>query len=62
MALIGETLFGEGTDDIRGYGRNSTGILPSHVLKREIRAKRLIVSAEEVSESQIQPASLVMFM
>ncbi len=58
MASIEETLFGESADDVRGYGRNSTGILPSHVLKREIRAKRLIVSTEEVSESQIQPASL----
>jgi dCTP deaminase len=58
MALIGDTLFGDGADDVRGYGRHSTGILPSHILKREIRAKRLIVSTEELNENQIQPASL----
>ncbi len=52
------TLFGESADEVRGYGRHSTGILPSHILKREIRAKRLIVSAEEVADDQIQPASL----
>ncbi len=52
------TLFGENADDVRGYGRHSTGILPSHILKREIRAKRLIVSTEEVADNQIQPASL----
>src|SRR5579862_7243521 len=53
-----ETLFGDGADDIRGYGRHSTGILPSHILKREIRAKRLIVSTEEIGDGQVQPASL----
>jgi dCTP deaminase len=58
MALSEETLFGENTDDVRGYGRHSTGILPSHVLKREIRAKRLIVSTDDITDSQVQPASL----
>ena len=58
MALSEDTLFGENADDVRGYGRHSTGILPSHILKREIRAKRLIVSTDEIIESQVQPASL----
>jgi dCTP deaminase len=58
MASSEDTLFGEVADDVRGYGRHSTGILPSHILKREIRAKRLVVSTEELSDGQIQPASL----
>lgn len=58
MALSEETLFGENTDDVRGYGRHSTGILPSHILKREIRAKRLIISTDDITDSQVQPASL----
>ena len=40
------------------YGRHSTGILPSHVLKRLIRARREIVSLEELDDDQIQPASI----
>src|ERR1043165_6783067 len=40
------------------YGRHSTGILPSHVLRRLIRARREIVSLEELDEDQIQPASI----
>lgn len=40
------------------FGRNSTGILPSHVLRRLIAAKREILSAEEITGAQIQPASL----
>lgn len=40
------------------YGRNSTGILPSHVLKRLIRARREILPAEDITEAQVQPASL----
>jgi len=58
MALSEDTLFGENADDVRGYGRHSTGILPSHILKREIRAKRLIVSTEDICDGQVQPASL----
>jgi dCTP deaminase len=58
MPLSEETLFGENTDDVRGYGRHSTGILPSHILKREIRAKRLIISTDDITDSQVQPASL----
>ena len=40
------------------YGRHSTGILPSHVLRRLIRARREILSADDVADAQIQPASL----
>ena len=58
MVLNEEGLFGEASEEIRGYGRHSTGILPSHILKREIRAKRLVVSTEDIAETQIQPASL----
>ena len=58
MALSEDTLFGENADDVRGYGRHSTGILPSHILKREIRAKRLIISTEDITDGQVQPASL----
>ena len=58
MASAEDTLFGENADDVRGYGRHSTGILPSHILKREIRAKRLIVSTDEITDGQVQPASL----
>ena len=41
------------------YGRFSTGILPSHVLKRLLlRERRLVVAPEEIEETQIQPASI----
>ncbi len=40
------------------YGRHSTGILPSHVLKRLIRARREILATEEIVDEQIQPASV----
>jgi dCTP deaminase len=40
------------------YGRYSTGILPSHVLKRLIRARREILATEDIEDSQIQPASI----
>jgi dCTP deaminase len=40
------------------YGKHSTGILPSHVLRRLIRARREVLATEEVTEEQIQPASL----
>lgn len=52
-SLFQESAAGEGE-----YGRHSTGILPSHVLKRLIRARREILAAEDIVESQIQPASL----
>jgi dCTP deaminase len=41
-----------------GYGRFSTGILPSHVLKRLIAGKREILAGEAVTAAQIQPASI----
>jgi dCTP deaminase len=40
------------------YGKYSTGILPSHVLRRLIRARREVLATEEIAEEQIQPASL----
>jgi dCTP deaminase len=57
MTQTDETLFGE-TQDGHEYGRHSTGILPSHVLKRLIRARREIVAMEEFDEAQLQPASI----
>ena len=41
-----------------GYGRFSTGILPSHVLKRLIAAKREVLAEEPLTAAQIQPASI----
>ena len=59
MGLAEENLFGDSEDaGDSAYGRHSTGILPSHVLRRLIRARREIVATEEIEESQIQPASL----
>ncbi|HXJ00491.1 MAG TPA: 2'-deoxycytidine 5'-triphosphate deaminase [Micropepsaceae bacterium] len=40
------------------YGKHSTGILPSHVLRRLIRGRREVLAAEDIIEEQIQPASL----
>ncbi len=51
-----ETLFGDEAAD--SYGRHSTGILPSHVLRRLIRARREIIATEDIEEAQIQPASI----
>ncbi len=51
---VNETERGEG----ESFGRNSTGILPSHVLKRLIGAKREILAQEEMEDGQIQPASI----
>ncbi len=55
-----DTLFGEAERGEAGehYGRHSTGILPSHVLKRLIRARREILATEDIEDSQIQPASI----
>jgi dCTP deaminase len=58
MAETAENLFGEAAEGDSSYGRHSTGILPSHVLRRLIRARREIVAAEDIEEAQIQPASL----
>jgi dCTP deaminase len=44
--------------DEDGYGRYSTGILPSHVLKRLIAAGREITAGEDFTAAQIQPASI----
>ncbi len=40
------------------YGRFSTGILPSHVLKRLLDQGREIIAAEPFAPGQIQPASI----
>ena len=59
MAQSEETLFGQADGpEVDHYGRYSTGILPSHVLRRLIRARREIVASEDVEDGQIQPASL----
>jgi dCTP deaminase len=50
-----ETRESEGEE---GYGRFSTGILPSHVLKRLIATGREILSDTPFTEAQIQPASI----
>ena len=46
------------TEDEDGYGRFSTGILPSHVLKRLITLGREIGAGEDFADAQIQPASI----
>ncbi len=61
MTNVVEKLFDDqpaGDVPPEGYGRFSTGIIPSHILKREIRLKKLVVATEEIEEAQIQPASL----
>jgi dCTP deaminase len=60
MAETAENLFGEAAEASgdSAYGRHSTGILPSHVLKRLIRARREILATEEIEEAQVQPASI----
>ena len=40
------------------YGKHSTGILPSHILKRLIRARREVLATDEINDEQIQPASV----
>jgi dCTP deaminase len=57
MTVQDESLFGDAaTGDT--YGRFSTGILPSHVLKRLIRAHKEIRATEDFEDGQIQPASI----
>jgi len=46
------------TEEDGGYGRFSTGILPSHVLKRLIAQNREITASEPILPAQIQPASI----
>ncbi|MBU6472411.1 MAG: 2'-deoxycytidine 5'-triphosphate deaminase [Alphaproteobacteria bacterium] len=54
-----DNLFGEGeAPEGEQYGRYSTGILPSHVLRRLIRARREVVALEEFEDNQFQPASI----
>jgi dCTP deaminase len=57
MAQVAELFSGDG-HPTEGYGRYSTGIIPSHILRREIRARKLVVPLEELDEGQIQPASI----
>src|SRR3569833_1961673 len=57
MTVHDESLFGDGaTSD--PYGKFSTGILPSHVLRRLIRAHKEIRATEDFEDGQIQPASV----
>ena len=59
MVQSEETLFGRADgSEVEHYGRYSTGILPSHVLRRLIRSRREVVAADDIEDSQIQPASL----
>jgi len=46
------------SEDEEGYGRFSTGILPSHVLKRLTQAGREVTADEPIMAAQIQPASI----
>jgi dCTP deaminase len=46
------------SEDEEGYGRFSTGILPSHVLTRLVEAGREITADEPIMAAQIQPASI----
>ncbi len=57
MSQPDETLFGD-ADEGDSYGRHSTGILPSHVLRRLIRGRHELLAAEDFEEAQIQPASI----
>jgi dCTP deaminase len=56
MAATLETLHPSGTEE--SYGRFSTGILPSHVLKRLLDQGREITASEPFAPGQIQPASI----
>jgi dCTP deaminase len=59
MTAADENLFGD--DEQAGgdsYGRNSTGILPSHVLKRLLDQGREVTASEPFAAGQIQPASI----
>ncbi len=58
MTQHDDTLFGDGDEAGDSYGRYSTGILPSHVLKRLIRARKEVLATEDVEDAQIQPASI----
>jgi dCTP deaminase len=59
MADTADNLFGEQqSEGGNEFGRFSTGILPSHVLKRLIRARREITASEDIEDAQVQPASI----
>ena len=58
MTQLDHTLFGDAPAEASEYGRHSTGILPGHVLRRLIRARREIIVVEDIDEAQLQPASL----
>src|SRR5690242_12634184 len=59
MGEPAENLFGGPDPETgEGYGRHTTGILPSHILRRLIRLRREVIATEDIEESQIQPASL----
>ena len=62
VAAVTGLPFDDGRPDFAGeqspYGKFSTGILPSHILKRLIRARREVLATEEFTDEQIQPASL----
>jgi dCTP deaminase len=55
--MMGE-MRGIAAEEESSYGRFSTGILPSHVLKRLIAAGREILADEPITQAQIQPASI----
>src|SRR5579871_6769974 len=52
------SLFARDEQDSESEGRYSTGIVPSHLLKQFVRARREIIATEDIEESQIQPASI----
>jgi dCTP deaminase len=56
MTADDQSLFAD--ESAETYGRHSTGILPSHVLKRLIRARREITATEDIEDAQVQPASI----
>ena len=58
MAATLETLHPPDESPSEGYGRFSTGILPSHVLKRLLDQGREITASEPFAKGQIQPASI----
>jgi dCTP deaminase len=58
MAATIETLPGTDESPNESYGRFSTGILPSHVLRRLLDQGREITASEPFASGQIQPASI----
>ena len=58
MAATLETLHPPTAIGDDNYGRYSTGILPSHVLKRLLEQGREITASEPFAHGQIQPASI----